>query len=232
MNKGNESLGSIFANFKPPSPTGTCADCGDGVFHNDTRCRECAAKVERARAARARAVNAASASIPASFAFTRAGLADSKVRACVRDHVALAKVTKAASGSEWLLLRGEAGLGKSVCAAAVAWSGAERGVALLWLDAFELANAVARAPLGVEPRLVRDALAAPLLVVDDLGSETAVPTSPIAEVLHRRHARGARTIVTTWLDIGATEARYGSGIARRLYERAVVVEFHAPKGHQ
>jgi DNA replication protein DnaC len=220
-----ESLGSILAGFKTPPTTGTCEECGEGVYHQDKRCPACSERAERRRACRARAIQAAQVSIPASFAFARLGFDDPKVRACISDAAALERAKAAASGSDSMLLRGEAGLGKTVSAAAVAWASAERGIAPMWVDSFELASAVARSPLGVEPRLVREALAAQLLVVDDLGAETAVATSPIAEVLHRRHARGARTLVTTWCDVAAIRTRYGDGVARRLHERTVVVEF-------
>ena len=209
---------------------GRCDSCGEPTFPGIARCVECVRREERRRAAIGYALRVAGAAIPRSFAFARAGFDDETVRARIRDAAGLQRVRAAADGTSSLLLRGPAGAGKTTVAAVVAWARARQGIAPMWADVFELANAVVRAPIGRTPELVTAACTAPLLILDDLGSEPNVATSPISEVIHRRHANALATIVTTWADLAAIQGKYGDGIARRLHERAVVVELRAPKG--
>jgi DNA replication protein DnaC len=92
--------------------------------------------------------------------------------------------------------------------------------------------AVARIQNGAgqgEAHLVDLALACELLVLDDVGSESRVPSSAVADVIAERHDAMRPTIITTWLtaDDVARDARYGEGIARRIFEESAVI---VPKG--
>jgi DNA replication protein DnaC len=150
----------------------------------------------------------------------------------VRDHAAIPRVRAAVdSDADRCLLVGNAGLGKSVLA--VCWlraTSARREVEGMFVDAYALANARRNARLGEEAALVEAALEADLLVLDDLGSEPVVPSSPIAEIVHARHATLKTTLVTSGFGLDALEGRYGGGSFRRLAEDVEIIEFQAPKG--
>lgn len=121
-------------------------------------------------------------------------------------------------GSEWVLtLAGPPGTGKSVAAAyIVARCGGS------WLSARNLANP--KFELGLFER-------APLLVIDDLGTEyagaTAYGTERAGALLELRHEQDRRTVVTTNLNLEDIGARYGARLASRLKEQG---RFVAAKG--
>lgn len=93
----------------------------------------------------------------------------------------------------------------------------------LYVSAHGLAKARAMHPLGQgEAPLVARSLNAPLLVIDELGGEDARHASAVAEVIYERHAEDMPTWVTTGVDPAKLADRYGGGIARRLFEGAVV----------
>ncbi len=92
-----------------------------------------------------------------------------------------------------------------------------------WVSAHQLAKARALHPLGEgEAPLIRQALEAPLLVVDELGGEDQRYASAVAEVLYERHAQDHPTWVTTGVSPKEIADRYGGGIARRVFEDAKV----------
>ena len=74
-----------------------------------------------------------------------------------------------------------------------------------------------------EAPLVEAAMDAPLVLLDDLGSERDFPSNPIADVIFERHARDLPTWVTTGLSRDALVVRYGAGVTARLFERARVI---------
>ncbi len=139
--------------------------------------------------------------------------------------------------SRRVLLRGKAGSGKTSLAAALFRAHLLRALqasatepevraaeSARFVPAYDLARAVQQTALGHgEPELVRACLTAGLLVLDDLGAEPVVPSSPVADVLYHRHAEGRRTIVTTGYSEAQLGARYGDGIVRRLLEQAAVI---------
>lgn len=88
----------------------------------------------------------------------------------------------------------------------------------------ELGEAAAHRGFGSpEPRIVRAARHATVLVLDDLGVENTSEASAalVREVIHARHARRAPLLVTSGFTLEELTTRYGSGIARRLREEAV-----------
>lgn len=113
-----------------------------------------------------------------------------------------------------LVLTGPTGAGKSSLVSAIVQRLMDTGrcTRLVWTDAKRLAQARMEHALGAgEPPAVQRALAAELLVVDDLGKELVFPAAMSAEVvtlLERRHAgerprvpAGALDIITTELPI-------------------------------
>lgn len=68
---------------------------------------------------------------------------------------------------------------------------------------------------------------APLVLIEDLGSDRDGATNPIADVIFERHAQDRPTWVTTRLTRGLLVARYGAGVVARLFERARVIHLGA-----
>ena len=93
----------------------------------------------------------------------------------------------------------------------------------MFLSALRLGIARARSE-DSEPQLVAQASRVDLLLLDDLGNETDVASSPIKDVVWRRHDDHRATWVTTGLKLEAIAVRYGDGLARRLFEHAMVID--------
>lgn len=93
----------------------------------------------------------------------------------------------------------------------------------VWVSAHQLAKARTLHPLGEgEAPIIAQALDASVLVVDELGGEDQRYASAVAEVLFERHAEAKPTWVTTGVTPKEISARYGGGIARRVFEGATV----------
>ena len=75
-----------------------------------------------------------------------------------------------------------------------------------------------------DPASIRTATSADLLVLDDLGTERNIPSNPVPDIIFERHAEGRATWVTTWMTRLQLAERYGDGVARRVFERAVVID--------
>lgn len=129
-------------------------------------------------------------------------------------------------------LYGTTGGGKSTLAAAILralLAGARKHATAEWFDARDLARARKQHRLGQgEPPELRRAIAADILVIDELGKETLtrdVDAADVVMVLDERHRmRSALTIVTTeWsAQANATGAKladiYMPSLVRRLSE--------------
>lgn len=124
---------------------------------------------------------------------------------------------------------GPPGAGKSSLAAAmfrvvaIAESSHGRLLGMRWMSSHKLAKARAGQALGDgEAPLVEMALTASLLVLDELGGEDPRYASAVGEVLYERHEQALPTWVTTGVGSKEIAARYGGGIARRVFEGAAV----------
>lgn len=124
---------------------------------------------------------------------------------------------------------GPPGAGKTSLAAAmyrVAVAGETSTGALSryrWVSAHKLAKARSQQPMGEgESPLVEACINASLLVLDELGAEDLRYASAVAEVLFERHDQARPTWVTTGVGPQEIAKRYGGGIARRVFEGAVV----------
>lgn len=127
-----------------------------------------------------------------------------------------------------VVLLGGAGAGKTSlgCAMLHAVSQTTRG-ACVFAGAYWVAKARAEQPLGRgEAPVIDEAIAARCLLLDDLGLEQARSTG-VEEVLYERHAAGRQTIVTSGFSGKEIAARYGDGIARRIFGGAVVIRCNA-----
>lgn len=224
--------------------TDTCPRCeGDMVLGGTTRiidgiacelrlCEACADAEERHGK-----IRKIEAQIPASFAWARLGAPELGKRVGATKGQLRGAYDAAVVGRSSLVITGEAGAGKTSLAVALFRAVLERGLRgdaspanlrraqrAAFVSAYALGRERARFPLGEgEAPLVRRALSASLLVIDDLGSEPESSLSAVPDVVYERHAAGRPTWVTTWLTIEACGARYGGGIARRIFEGAHVL---------
>jgi DNA replication protein DnaC len=156
--------------------------------------------------------------IPPSFGWARIDAPELRER-IARSH-AIAEAVAALS-SPALLLVGPSGSGKTslACALLRAWearNACRRGV---FAAAWKLGVARAQHGLGQgEAPEVERAMAAALLVLDDVGSERNTATNAVPDVIFARALAGMPTWVTTWMTPDVVSQRYGDGIARRLFE--------------
>jgi hypothetical protein len=84
--------------------------------------------------------------------------------------------------------------------------------------------------IGNASRGVLDAcFSCAMLVIDDFGSELDMPLAKAAvtDVIAHRHAWMRPTILTTFMSEPEIAARYGDGIARRVFERTLAIELKA-----
>lgn len=222
----------------------TCPRCGEVMMVGGTMrevdhewvnlnlCEGCAdAEVLR------QALREIEAMIPRSFAWAKVG------GPLLRERVGMTRAQfdlawrSCVLGNESLTLVGEPGSGKTSLAAALFRAAIDQAMSKkasprevarirrgMFVSAYELARDRAQHPLGAgQPPLVRLASRSSLLVIDDLGSEPDTQLSAVTDVLYERHAEGRVTWITTWLDEARATARYGGGIARRIFERATIL---------
>lgn len=124
-----------------------------------------------------------------------------------------------------VVLVGPAGTGKSSLATAMFRARVEAlpDLSAVFAPAWRIGVARARSE-GSEPELVGRCERCDLLVIDDLGSERPIPSNPIPDLIFERHAEDRATWVTTWMSPRQVSERYGDGIARRIFERAFVID--------
>jgi hypothetical protein len=96
--------------------------------------------------------------------------------------------------------------------------------AAAFLHAYKLGVARIQHPAGHgEPESVELAMRAPLVLLDDLGSERDHALSAVPDVIFERHAENRPTWVTTGLTHDQLVKRYGPGVVARIFERAKVI---------
>jgi DNA replication protein DnaC len=118
---------------------------------------------------------------------------------------------------------GQPGSGKTTLAVCVARQRVREGVRVYFATAHDLARARAAYGLGEgEPDIVREAVRAKLLILDDLGQEPLTQQSAVTDVIYARHNAMRPTLVTTGMSPAAMSERYGGGTARRVYEPPIV----------
>lgn len=215
-----------------------CANgCGTTVRGpGPTWCRPCLEAAEARDRVRIEAGDLAAAleSIPLRWRWARFGGPKShelfdRVRA---DERTIAEAARAEPWTEGAILHGTAGVGKTSLAVAMLRAFLARPA--VSLDRRKTARFIAArmVPAAKGEHVAGrsheypEALRAAFVVLDDLGAEGDTPSSraAVTDLLAERHAWERPTIVTTFLDQAAIALRYGDGIARRLFERGLVVE--------
>lgn len=127
-----------------------------------------------------------------------------------------------------LLLYGNAGLGKTHAALAIAAAVLDKGFDVVYISAQELCAGLEKTRFEEEHPLMEAVLEADLLILDDLGTEslTSYSMSCLYTLINTRMARSAPTIYTTNIVDGALlEQRYTEKIASRLSGSCEPVEF-------
>lgn len=151
-------------------------------------------------------------------------------RTRVRSDVARSRAAKALDARA-LIAEGPAGSGKSTLVCAMLGARARRLIGegrrwhgAMFVSAIDLGRSRSVSRLGEEPEIVLDAMRAKVLVIDDLGAESPRDSEPIVQVIHARHDAEAPTWITTGITAEEIATRYGGGIARRIYEGAIVID--------
>lgn len=185
--------------------------CACGVQTSRVPCWECSRKGQRVDADRA-AREAAAQSIPPRFRWARLNAPGFSLGGRVQDdHKTLARRIL---GAERVCFAGGAGAGKTTLACACLRERLDGG---LFMSAIALGLARAQARLGDgEPELVERAIAAPLLLLDDVGQEPKVSTNAVKDVVFARYDADLPTWVTTGLTSQELVALYGDGFLRRI----------------
>ncbi len=211
-----------------------CPRCGKDSPVMGVPCDAC--RPAHVRQTREGLLAPASNTIPGLFAWARFGAPELAERVSIQTAI---EEARAALEAPRVVLIGRAGCGKTSLAVALARAVLDaaiepgcsveawrRAQGLRFVPAYDLARANAQHGLGEgQPPIVLSALGASLLVLDDLGAEPPkLLNSPVPDVIYQRHARPElQTVVTTGFSEEAIAERYGDGIARRLFEGAVVV---------
>ncbi|MCM1306077.1 MAG: ATP-binding protein [Bacteroides sp.] len=124
-----------------------------------------------------------------------------------------------------IVFTGGTGTGKTCLASAVARNAVEHGKSCKFLSAFEFNNEMLSAhtsPIAERAHKMRDILTADLLVIDDLGVEPIyknVTVEYLLLVLEERTRAGLCTLITTNLDDGDLQTKYGDRICSRLLDK-------------
>jgi DNA replication protein DnaC len=141
----------------------------------------------------------------------------------IKAQTAIARA-KASQDALSVVLLGGAGSGKTSLACALLRAMAsKRDVEGRFETAFAIAKARQEHSLGEgEAPLIRDATKAKVLLLDEVGAELGRNTA-VQEVIHERHAHERQTVYTSGFSVDEIKSRYGDGIARRIFESAVVI---------
>lgn len=177
-------------------------------------CWDCRMTSQRSREREGRLARAAR-SVPSGFSWVSFDAPELATRVKRPDLIASARKLVEHSN---VVLRGPAGRGKTTVGVAMLRAWVERhDTPAVFLPAHRLS--------GGAFVLDDDLLSAPLVLIDDLGSERAMSSNLLPDLVYERHARDRGLWVTTWMNVDQIAVRYGDGIARRLFERAAVLDF-------
>lgn len=204
----------------PPAIKGACRDCGgDIVTPGADRCWDCARVRERRRELRD------ASTIPARFMW--ASFASPALAQRVKDPSAIAKAKDAASRDVSVVVLGsQAGIGKTSIATAITSERRDRlDTPAHFVDGLELGSARARERLGIEAPLVKRAMHAKVLVVDEVLRGRGGHGDALTDVCFARHNSNLATIVTASVASPEELRRKldDDGLFRRLVEGAAVI---------
>ncbi|MCL1854915.1 MAG: ATP-binding protein [Clostridia bacterium] len=120
-----------------------------------------------------------------------------------------------------LLFMGKSGLGKTFLLQAIAHRVAGRGFLPLYISAYRLFETARKAYFENDSDQMTRLIDAPLLLMDDLGTEPLMANITITQLfnlLNERQMAGHHTVISTNLTISALKERYTERIASRLLD--------------
>ncbi len=120
-----------------------------------------------------------------------------------------------------LLFVGRSGLGKTFLLQALAHRVAARGIMPLYTSAYRLFETARKAYFDNDPEQMAELMNAPLLLIDDLGTEPLMANITITQLfnlLNERQLRGLHTVISTNLPLSELKERYTERIASRLLD--------------
>ena len=134
--------------------------------------------------------------------------------------------------SENLMLTGNAGLGKTHAALAVAGAALDKGYDVIYISSPDFFSRVETLHFGSDPAGEKDALletvtGADLLILDDLGSEltTQFTQSALYELINTRLVSDRRTVISSNLTPEDVVRRYTPQISSRLLGEFYILHF-------
>lgn len=208
---------------------GECQKSADAGIY----CKAC--EVLAIRQTRAGLLGDAYGSLPKKYEWAKFGENPKEWAAYVSDRTGQPKAKRSLDKPR-VTLAGKAGSGKTSLAIAMAHAILEpallkscevepwrRAEGLRFVSAHDLASAAAESGLGEKSPLVVAALAATVLIIDDLGASQKVHNDQVPRVIYDRDKDGLQTIVTVGLTTDEIKAIYGTGIVRRVFEGDVAL---------
>jgi len=198
------------------------------------------ARCEGIEASRARTQGIAEAldSIPARYRWAKLGFATAPAEVAQGTLARLRKATAPAREAlaevrsharVGVTIRGGSRRGKTALACAMQDAAARDGATgALFVSARALARSCTEHGFGKgAPPAFTAALDAPLLVLDDVGSERGSASQArdyVSDLLDERINAGLETIITTWHTEATAAAMYGGGISARLFQDFKVID--------
>lgn len=203
-----------FADLLGPEPSWLTCDCGETT--NRVPCWDCARRAaEKADAERLRL--AAIETIPPRYRWALSWTPEFAERVKVAD---VRAVIRKVLASDRVVFAGPSGSGKTslACACLPRFPGG------VFVSALRLGMARQQSALGDgEAGEVERAIAAPLLLIDEVGGEAKTATNAVRDVIFARHDLDRPTWVTTGFTRAQLAETYGDGALRRMVEDAYVV---------
>ncbi|NLI20529.1 MAG: ATP-binding protein [Clostridiales bacterium] len=120
-----------------------------------------------------------------------------------------------------LLFTGKSGLGKTFLMQAIAHRVAQRGYEAQYISAYKMLEIMRKAYFENNSALLEPLMEAPLLLVDDLGTEPLMENITVTQffnLMNERQNANRHTILSTNLTLPELKARYTERIASRLQD--------------
>ena len=120
-----------------------------------------------------------------------------------------------------LLLMGKSGLGKTFLLQCIAHRTAERGFLPVYISAYRLFELARKAYIENDSDILSSMMEAPLLLIDDLGTEPLmnnVTVTQLFNLLNERQMAGRHTVISTNLSMTEMQERYTERITSRFLD--------------
>ena len=122
-----------------------------------------------------------------------------------------------------LLLMGKSGLGKTFLLQCIAHRVAQRGFLPTYTSAYRLFELARKAYIENDSEILAPMMEAPLLLIDDLGTEPLmnnITVTQLFNLLNERQMAGRHTVISTNLSMAELQERYTERITSRFMDAA------------